>query len=121
MKGTGAILFLIVFAILTMITLSNPTLPFGYQIYEAIGGVAIDYPILGIPVDTLVPAVFNGIVYGFIIWLLYTIASSATGRGQKTDQTIQQNVSVNVQDGEKTADATQTNDDNASTPKEKDE
>jgi predicted flap endonuclease-1-like 5' DNA nuclease len=97
MKGTGAIIFLVVFAILVVVTLSNPTLPFGKQIYEAIGGVDVDYPILGIPVDTLVPAVFNGIVYGFIVWLLYTIISSATGGDKKDRQTIEQTVSVQVQ------------------------
>jgi predicted flap endonuclease-1-like 5' DNA nuclease len=103
MRGTGAIIFLIVFAILTVVTLSNPTLPFGQQIYEAIGGVGIDQPILGIPVDTLVPAVFNGIVYGFIVWLLYTIASAATGGDKKDRQTIQQTVSVQVQPEKDTA------------------
>jgi predicted flap endonuclease-1-like 5' DNA nuclease len=103
MRGTGAIIFLIVFAILTVVTLSNPTLPFGYQIYEAIGGVAIDYPILGIPVDTLVPAVFNGIIYGFIVWLLYTIASAATGGDKKDRQTVQQTVKVQVQPEKDTA------------------
>ncbi|UCH37075.1 MAG: hypothetical protein JSV76_05135 [Candidatus Bathyarchaeota archaeon] len=115
MRGTGAILFLVVFAILTVVTLSNPTLPFGYQIYEAIGGVNVDYPILGIPVSTLVPAVFNGIVYGFIVWLLNTIVSSATGDDKKTDQTIQQNVSVNVNEPETKTDTTEDADDDANT------
>ncbi|MDQ1278838.1 MAG: hypothetical protein QG670_98 [Thermoproteota archaeon] len=100
----GAIVFLAVFIIFIAVTLGYPTLPFGSQIYNAVGGVNINYPILGIPITTLVPAVFNGVVYGFIAWLIYSIASGAMGRGNKTpNQTIQQNVTVKVEDKEKDA------------------
>ena len=89
----GAILFLAVFAIVVMVTLGNPSLPFGSQIYYRIGGVNINYPILGIPITTLIPAIFNGVIYGFIVWLIYSIASR--GRGKKTQtKTIQQNIKV---------------------------
>ena len=95
----GALVFLAVFAVFVAITLGYPSLPFGSQIYYAIGGVNINYPILGIPITTLVPAVFNGVIYGFIVWLIYSIASGAIGRGKKTQaQTIQQNVTVKVED-----------------------
>ena len=97
----GAIIFLAVFVIFVMITFGYPSLPYGSQIYYAIGGVNINYPILGIPITTLVPAVFNGVVYGFIVWLIYSILSAATGRGKKTqNQTIQQNVTIQVKDKE---------------------
>jgi len=76
-------------------------LPFGNQIYYAVGGVNINYPILGIPITTLVPAVFNGVTYGFIVWLIYSVVSAATGKGKAPSQTIQQNVTVQVQDKEK--------------------
>jgi hypothetical protein len=78
----GALVFLAVFAIFVVVTLGYPSLPFGSQIYNAIGGVNIDYPILGIPLTTLIPAFFNGIIYGVIVWLIYSIASR--GRGKKT-------------------------------------
>jgi hypothetical protein len=98
----GALVFLGVFAIFVAVTLGYPSLPFGSQIYYAIGGVNINYPILGIPITTLVPAVFNGVIYGFVVWLIYSIASGAIGRGKKTQaQTIQQNVTVKVEDKEK--------------------
>ena len=103
MKGTGAIIFLVVFALFVVVTFSYPTLPPGKEIYYAIGAVDIDYPILGIPVSTLVPVVFNGLVYGFIAWLLYTIVSGVSGRGKEPSQTIQQRVTVQVQDKEKEA------------------
>ncbi|MCJ7631086.1 hypothetical protein MUP77_01600 [Candidatus Bathyarchaeota archaeon] len=99
----GALIFLAVFAVLVVVTLGYPTLPFGSQIYYAVGGQNINYPIAGIPITTLVPAVLNGVVYGFIVWLIYSIVSGATGKGKKESQTIQQNVNVQVADKEKDA------------------
>ena len=80
----GALVFLAVFAIFVVITLSYPSVPFGSQIYYTVGGVDVDYPILGIPITTLVPAVFNGVIYGLIAWFIYSIASGATGKRKKT-------------------------------------
>ena len=98
----GALVFLGVFAIVLVVTLGYPSLPFGSQIYYAVGGTNTNYPILGIPITTLVPAVFNGVIYGFIVWLIYSIASKAAGGGKKPQaQTIQQNVTVKVEDKDK--------------------
>ena len=80
----GALVFLAVFAIVIVVTLGYPNLPFGSQIYYAIGGVNTNYAILGIPITTLVPAVFNGVIYGFIVWLIYSMASGAIGKGKKS-------------------------------------
>ena len=76
----GAIVFLAVFALFVIITLGYPSLPFGSQLYHAVGGVDVNYPILGVPIATLVPAIFNGVIYGFIVWLIYSIASGAFGK-----------------------------------------
>jgi hypothetical protein len=97
----GALVFLAVFAIMLVVTLGNPTIPFGRQIYYAIGGVNINYPIAGIPVSTLVPAVFNGVVYGIIVWIIYSIVASATGKNKNQTQNINQNVNLNPPDKEK--------------------
>ena len=97
----GALVFLAVFAIMLVVTLGNPTIPFGRQIYYAIGGVNINYPIAGIPVSTLVPAVFNGVVYGVIVWIIYSIVASATGKNKNQTQNINQNVNLNSPDKEK--------------------
>ena len=91
----GALVFLGVFAIVLIITLGSPTIPPGRQIYDAVGGADIDYPILGISITTLVPAVFNGIIYGVIVWLVYSVLASATGRGKK--QQVKPKVNVRVQ------------------------
>ena len=94
----GALVFLAVFAILLVITFGNPTLPPGQMIYYSIGGVNYPYPILGVPITILVPGVFNGVVYGFIVWLIYSIVTSATRKNKQGSQTIQQNVTVQLKD-----------------------
>ncbi len=83
----GAFVFLAVFALFVLITFAYPTLPFGNQIYYAVGGVNINYPILGVPITTLVPAVFNGVLYGFIVWLIYSLASAGSGRKKRHNET----------------------------------
>ena len=70
----GAIVFIAAFLLFLVITLGYASLPPGRQIYDAIVGVETDYPVLGVPATTLVAAVFNGVIYGIIIWLVYTVA-----------------------------------------------
>jgi hypothetical protein len=79
----GAIVFLGVFVLVLAATLGEPSIPPGRDVYYAIGAVDVDYPILGISVSTLVPAVFNGIIYGVVVWLAYSILSSATKKEKK--------------------------------------
>jgi hypothetical protein len=113
----GAVVFLIVFAIVTMISMGTEFPP-GRDIYYAIGAVDVDYPILGIPVATLVPAIFNGLIYGFIVYVIFSVISSAAGKDQKESQTIQQTVNVDVSDKGKTAETKETKNE---TEKTKDE
>lgn len=74
MRGEGAIVFLVVFIILLAITLTYVDLPPGRELYGLLGVPETEYPVLGIPATTLVSAVFNGVVYGVIVWLIFTIA-----------------------------------------------
>ena len=53
------------------------------MIHDLLNIPMTDYPVLGIPAWLLINAIVNGVVYGFIIWLIYSIASAATGRGKK--------------------------------------
>jgi hypothetical protein len=73
----GAIIFVAVFLIFIVITLGYQELPPGKVIYDAVVGAETDYQMLGIPATLLVIAVFNGVIYGFIIWLIYTLAEKA--------------------------------------------
>ena len=47
------------------------------MIYDAVVGAETDYEVLGIPATQLISAVFNGVIYGVIIWLIYTLAERA--------------------------------------------
>ena len=69
----GAIVFLAIFVVFLAVTLAYPDLPPGKQIYDLTGAEQTDSLVLGIPATTLVIAVFNGVVYGIIFWLIYTV------------------------------------------------
>jgi hypothetical protein len=89
----GAIVFLVIFFILVFVTLGNVELPPGRMIYNLLSFPETDYPVLGIGATTLAISVFNGVVYGFVAWLIYTLVAG----GRKKNQT-NVNVTVNVPD-----------------------
>jgi hypothetical protein len=76
MKGEGAIVFIIAFLIFLAATLSYAELPPGNGISSSIG---IDPTIewSGFVVKTLVSAILNGVIYGVIIWLIFTFGKKA--------------------------------------------
>jgi len=76
LKGEGAIVFIIAFVIFLAATLAYAELPLGNSISDAMN---IDPTIewSGILVRTLLAAVFNGVIYGIIIWLVFTFAKKA--------------------------------------------
>ena len=88
----GAIVFLVVFALGVLITLGNTSLPPGNTIYGMLNVPNLTYPVLGIPATTLIISVFNGVVYGFVAWLAFSIIWSITGKNKNT-----QNVNVYVE------------------------
>ena len=97
----GAIVFLLVFAIVVVITLGNTAIPPGKAIYDAIlpgTEAAGGYLVGGVDAITLIIAVFNGVIYGFIAWLVFTVINAIFGKKDKK-QNIQQTVNVNL--GEK--------------------
>jgi di/tricarboxylate transporter len=73
----GAIVFLVVFLAFLAATLAYPSMPPGKQLYGSLGAPEIDYLVIGIPVTTLVIAVFNGVIYGVIAWLIFTFTEKA--------------------------------------------
>jgi hypothetical protein len=96
----GALVFLAVFAIAVVITLGNTSIPPGKLIYDAVlpnTEAASGYLIGGtINAVTAIISVFNGVIYGFIAWLIFTIVTM--GRKKDKKQNIQQVVNVNVGD-----------------------
>jgi hypothetical protein len=97
----GAVIFVIFFLAFLAITLGMPTLPPGPMIFDILKIPQVDYPVLGIPANILIPAIVNGVVYGFIIWLIFSIISAATGRNKKKGGAVSQSVTVSVGDKEK--------------------
>jgi hypothetical protein len=101
----GAIVFLVVFAILLVVTLGNTSIPPGQAIYNAVlpNTEAASGYLVGGTVDavTLIIAVFNGVIYGFIAWLVFTVINSVFGKKDKQHQNITQTVNVNLGDKDK--------------------
>jgi large-conductance mechanosensitive channel len=79
----GAVVFVVAFLIFLVITLGYPSLPPGKMIYDAIVRAETTYLVLGIGASVLVAAVFNGVIYGVIIWLVYTLAARMTKKEPK--------------------------------------
>jgi hypothetical protein len=96
----GAIVFLVVFAIVVVLTLGNASIPPGKAIYDTVlpNTEAASGYLVGGTVDavTAIISVFNGVIYGFIAWLIFTLLNM--GRKKDKHQNIQQIVNVNVED-----------------------
>lgn len=92
----GAIVFLAVFALAVVLTLGNTAIPPGKTIYDIVlpGTEAASGYLVGGTVDavTAIIAVFNGVIYGFIAWLIFTVIWSITKRDEKK---VSVNVNVN--------------------------
>lgn len=73
----GAIIFVAAFLIFLVVTLGYQELPPGKAIYDAIVEEETESKVLGLPTTVLVAAIFNGVIYGVIIWLIYTLAEKA--------------------------------------------
>jgi hypothetical protein len=91
----GALIFLAVFAIVVIITLAYTSLPPGNAIYQAVlpntEQYTSTYAIAGTNAFALIIAVFNGVIYAFIAWLIFTLATW----GHRKDKN-RQHVTVNV-------------------------
>ena len=75
----GALVFIGVFAIFLLATIAYSELPPGAQIYDSLNFPTTTYQVFDtIPVRTLVNALFNGVIFGIVAWLIYTIAHRAT-------------------------------------------
>jgi len=72
----GALVFLIVFVIFLGATLAYAELPLGNMISDAMN---IDPTVewSGFEVRTLTSAIFNGVIYGIIAWVIFSIVEKA--------------------------------------------
>jgi hypothetical protein len=72
----GAIVFLAAFLLFLVISLGYSGLPPGRQIYDAAVGAESDYLVSGIPVTLLAIGIFNGVIWGFIIYIVFWVLDS---------------------------------------------
>jgi predicted secreted protein len=82
----GAIVFIVVFVLGIVATLAYQDLPIGRQVYNALNLPVTDYQLLGIQVPTLVAAILNGVFYGIIVWIIYSLAERASKPKPSTPQ-----------------------------------
>jgi hypothetical protein len=95
--------FLVVFAIALAVTLGNTAIPPGKAIYDAFlpGTEAASGYLVGGGVDaiTAIIGVFNGVIYGFIAWLAFTLLMMVFKKDKK--QNVTQVVNVNISEKDK--------------------
>jgi hypothetical protein len=76
----GALVFIAVLVIVFLISLGVTTIPPGQQLYNMLKlpSSVTTYKVAGaIYGDVLIKAIFNGVIYGFIVWLIFTILTYA--------------------------------------------
>lgn len=69
----GGVVFVILFVLFTLISLAVPSLPPGAMIHDWFGIPVSEYSIY-------INSILNGVVYGFIFWLIYSLANLASRR-----------------------------------------
>jgi len=73
----GAVVFVVAFVIFLAVTLfAYNELPLGNAISDALG-IDPTWEWSGFLVRTLMSAILNGVVYGIIVWLVFTVAKRA--------------------------------------------
>lgn len=83
----GAIVFVVFFIVMTALSL-YADIPPGKQIYEMLDVPETEYPVGGIPATVLIISLFNGIIYGIIAWLVYSIIMVAKSRRMKSQNEV---------------------------------
>lgn len=80
----GAIVFLAAFLLFLLISLGYAGLPPGRQIYDAVVGTESDFDVSGTPVTLLAIGIFNGVIYGIIIYIIFWVLTSYVFKKEPT-------------------------------------
>ena len=97
----GALVFLVVFVIVLVATLSYNGIPPGRAIYNLLNVPDTNYLVANaVPATSLAISIINGAVYGVIVWIIFSLATM--GKKKETPQNIQQVVNVNLGDKKET-------------------
>ncbi len=79
----GAMVFLLIFLLLFALTISYGNLPPGDYIASEMDIPETTYKVLGIPARLFAVSILNGVIYGVIAWLIYSILVWLFSRGKK--------------------------------------
>lgn len=79
----GAVIFVIFFLLFLAITLSVHGLLPGSMTHAWLGIPQTEYVVLGIPAWLLINAIVNGVFWGFVVWLIYSLVRLATSKREK--------------------------------------
>jgi hypothetical protein len=72
----GAVIFVIFFFVFFAASLGMPlTLPPSSMIHDLLNIPTTNYPVLGFPAWQLINASTNGVVWGFVVWLIFSVFS----------------------------------------------
>ncbi len=81
----GAVVFVISFVLFLLISLAGVYLPPGHQILEAVVPEIFETdPMYG----QLAEGIINGVIYGVIIWIIFTIAKMLYDRTQGPKEVV---------------------------------
>jgi len=69
----GAFIFVVFFFLGLLLTISIPSLPPGPWIIDYLNIPYVEYEIAGLPLYILLISIVNGLIYGFIVWLAFSI------------------------------------------------
>ena len=80
----GVIVFLAAFLLFLLISLGYAGLPPGRQIYDAVVGMESDVEVSGTPITLLAIGIFNGVIYGIIIYIIFWVLTSYVFKKEPT-------------------------------------
>ena len=80
----GALVFLAAFLLFLVISLGYSALPPGRQIYDSVVGAESDYEVSGTPITLLAIGIFNGAIYGVIIFIIFWVLTSYVFKKEPT-------------------------------------
>lgn len=72
----GALVFLVFFMVFLAATLAFPFIPPGSMLYGLSGIPETEVSVLGIRASLLIEAILNGVIYGVIAWLIFSLVRS---------------------------------------------
>jgi hypothetical protein len=88
----GALVFLAVFFLIGYLTTTNTAIPPGMTLYGLLNVPVLDYPVLGMPVTTLAVSVLNGVVYGIVVYVAFSLLTLRGRKEPEKDRVFVKNV-----------------------------